>query len=296
MTDSGRAAGAACLDDEALARYIDGGGSAEERRRVEGHLASCADCELLFAEILRVEEDPELAGSLSDDAVAPPQATESRLAPVVPLRRPPRGILMAAGGLLAAAAAIFIVVLPDRDPLAPLVAAVGEERLTAARPTGGFRYGPLRSTLRGGSADDGLTIRAAEAELRQKAASGTPARVHAWGVAQLLAGDTAASVGTLERAAAAAPDVAAYHADLGAARLTQYLESGQEADGIAALDSLDRALALDGTIAEARFNRALLLGALGRTDEARAAWDDYLSRDGNSAWADEARRQREALR
>jgi tetratricopeptide (TPR) repeat protein len=68
-----------------------------------------------------------------------------------------------------------------------------------------------------------------------------------------------------------------------------------DADASAALRSLDEALGLNPALAEAAFNRALLLERLGRRDEALAAWDRYLAIDGASAWAGEARRHRAAL-
>lgn len=294
MTDSEERARTACLDDVALARYADGGGTPEQRLQVQAHLAACDDCYALFADVLHLQDDREVAavpvnlvvdeaGSTGDRRTAASGTGRSRM-------------FAAAGVLLAAAAALVVVLRPGDAPLDPLVAAVGAERMIAARPTGGFRYGALRSTLRSEGSNDRLAVKAVEADLGEQARSGKLPQVHAWGVAQLLAGETASSVRTLERVAEQSPDVAAYHADLGAARLTLYLNEGRDADALAALGSLDRALTLDPSLEEARFNRALLLGALGRRDEARTAWDDYLAVDGRSAWADEARRQRDATR
>ena len=46
--------------------------------------------------------------------------------------------------------------------------------------------------------------------------------------------------------------------------------------------------AIDGSLLEALFNRALALEAL-HLDGARAAWQAYIDRDSASAWAEEAR-------
>ena len=295
MTDSEHGARTTCLDDLTLARYADGGGTPEERRRVQSHLGECDDCYSLLADVVYLNDDQEVAavpvGAVSDDVA---QSGERTPAPA--LRTRGRGrILVGAGALIAAAAAVFVVLLPGDAPLDPLVAAVGSERIIAARPTGGFQYGALRSEMRSGEMSDRLAVKAVEAQLGQQAKSGQLPDVHAWGVAQLLAGETGSSVRTLEQVAEQAPDVAAYHADLGAARLTLYLEERRDADAAAALQSLDRALTIASSLAEARFNRALLLSALGRGDEARAAWDAYLAVDATSPWADEARRQKNAI-
>jgi len=56
-----------------------------------------------------------------------------------------------------------------------------------------------------------------------------------------------------------------------------------------ALAASDRALAFDHSRPEALFNRALILQHLGLFDDAREAWEQYLSVDGESEWAIEAR-------
>ncbi len=282
MTDSAHGAGPACTTDEVLAKYVEGHVTGDQRVRLEAHLASCDYCCMLVAELLHTADD------LDADTVDDPRADESR-----PVQRK-AGPLIVVGGLLAAAAILLFVNI-QRSPLEPLVSAVGGERLTIVRPTGGFHYGPLRSTLRGGSTDH-LTLRAAEAELRERTTAGSSVdERHALGVAQLLLGNEADSVRTLQSVVADAPDTAAHHADLGAARLSRFLQEGRTEDADAALASLDRALALDSRLPEVQFNRALLLAALGRRDEAIAAWDAYLALDSDSAWAEEARRQRQLL-
>jgi tetratricopeptide (TPR) repeat protein len=55
------------------------------------------------------------------------------------------------------------------------------------------------------------------------------------------------------------------------------------------LATANRALEIDRLMPEALFNRALALQMLGMADDARTAWQSYLTIDDRSGWADEAR-------
>jgi CHAT domain-containing protein len=66
--------------------------------------------------------------------------------------------------------------------------------------------------------------------------------------------------------------------------------SGKHGDELlTAVAAAARAYKLEPRSAEARWNRALTLNALGLTDEARNAWQDYLAIDAHSEWSAEAR-------
>jgi tetratricopeptide (TPR) repeat protein len=56
------------------------------------------------------------------------------------------------------------------------------------------------------------------------------------------------------------------------------------------LDNLNKALQLDGNLLDAIFNRALCYEKQSRTEEAKAEWRNYISRDSSSPWALEAHR------
>ncbi len=86
------------------------------------------------------------------------------------------------------------------------------------------------------------------------------------------------------------------HSDLGAALFEKGKlervsdQSGRSETTLASsLEHLKRALELDDSLLEARFNRALLYEAMKLTPQALADWEKYITLDSNSRWAEEAR-------
>lgn len=285
-----------CPDPEALAAWVDQGLGAEERDRVTAHLAACDDCRTLVAHVLETSE-----------ALRSP--TVARF-PVPQAPRPRRRSLLVASSVLAAAAAVVLVVRVQPDwvrslttgtadsRLADLASAVGDERTVEARLTGGFRHGSLRAPVRSGGslAPADWTLYAAAGKIRELAEQqSTAANLHALGVAHLIVGELDAAVQVLEDATTEAPGVARYEADLAAAYIARAKQLDRPDDLPRALGAAERALAVDGALPEARFNRALALEALFLVDQARTAWEAYLAVDHTSGWADEARRRLENL-
>jgi tetratricopeptide (TPR) repeat protein len=275
-----------CLDDETVAAYVDGRIEPEKRRLVDEHLASCEDCYALLSELLHQER-------------------ETQAAKVVQLPKKQSGgfswnrrTVFASGALAVIAASLVMIAINLRSPIGPLVQAVGEERLTMARPTGGFRYGPLRSRTRGSSEPSApLAVLTEATALRERATSSeTPTNRHAWGIAMMLTGDLAGSIVMLGSARDHEPENGAYESDLGAAFLTRFLDERRDDDATQAMESFERATSLDPSLAEAWFNKALLLEALGKTGDAATAWNRYLEIDSSSPWSNEARRHRDALK
>jgi CHAT domain-containing protein/tetratricopeptide (TPR) repeat protein len=97
------------------------------------------------------------------------------------------------------------------------------------------------------------------------------------------------AVETLARAAADDPHRARSWSDLSAAYLVRAQRADDPRDLVRALTAADRAVREDGSLPEARFNRALSLERLFLRAEARAAWRGYLALDKTSPWAREAR-------
>jgi cytochrome c-type biogenesis protein CcmH/NrfG len=136
----------------------------------------------------------------------------------------------------------------------------------------------------------------AQAGLAQERAASTkaPADVHAAGIAQMFVGDLDGSVSSLQSASQFEPRNARFKSDLGAALMTRFVNTGDQADATAALAAFDEALALSPSLHEALFNKALLLQQLERLPEAVAAWDKYLAASPEPQWREEAIRQRDA--
>ncbi|HVR39938.1 MAG TPA: CHAT domain-containing protein, partial [Thermoanaerobaculia bacterium] len=86
-----------------------------------------------------------------------------------------------------------------------------------------------------------------------------------------------------------AKDDANVWCDLAAARYTIAIRENDPAQFPLALAAADVALQLNANLAEARFNRALILDHLGLRDQAREQWQSYLAVDGGSSWANESR-------
>jgi len=286
MTDDRSRSEHACVDAETIAAFVDGTIDPAERTRVVAHLATCEDCTDLVGEVEHTSAalrgvEPVLAGT-----------TDQPRGKVLRFRR---GGLAAVGGLVAIAASMLLL-LNRGSALDPLVAAVGNKRLIVARPTGGFHHGPLSSPVRGSTDTTDYQLLAVVARLQERARQTNAAvDLHAAGVAQLVAGDTTNAIGSLQSSVRLMPDDATFTADLGAAYLTRFVERGDQNDAAAALDAFDKALARSPSLAEAWFNKALVLERMNRAADAVTAWNRYLELSDDRGWRDEAIRSRDDL-
>lgn len=131
----------------------------------------------------------------------------------------------------------------------------------------------------------------------------SPEALHALGRHYLLKRDFDKAIIQFEEALKASPNDPQLHSDLGAAlfekgklgRTTD--QSGRGETTLASsLEHLKRALELDDSLLDARFNRALLYKELGLTPQALEDWEKYLALDPNSPWAAEARKKVEEIR
>ena len=281
-----------CLEPEALAAYVDHGLSLAERARVDAHLASCPQCIALLAGVVRTAA--EIAPVL-------PQTVDSAEATPLVSRR------AVAGALTAAAAVIAVLAVPfflrpwlERDAaLVGLAGSVGEQRSVLGRLTGGFPHAPLDRSSAGGqdgrATETGRVLLTAGRIRESVGELATPSRLHALGVSQLLARRYDDAAQLLLAASREQPNNAQYLSDVAAVQLERARRGLRPDDLPRALASADRARRLDPSLREAWFNRALAVSALSLTDQAKAAWTEYLRRDNASPWADEARRQLEEL-
>jgi tetratricopeptide (TPR) repeat protein len=175
-----------------------------------------------------------------------------------------------------------------------LVAAAGDARSIEPRLSGDFKYAPL-SVMRGPrEAGASADLQLAAARIREGLASDrSAARLHADGVARLMLGDAGGAVTALTEAAQGDPPPA-LSADLAAALIVRGTREDRAADFTAALDSLAR-IPGESAPPAAIFNKALALEKLNLREQAREAWREYLARDAQSGWAEEARRHLDDL-
>lgn len=162
----------------------------------------------------------------------------------------------------------------------------------------GFEYTDPPSSTRGpGDKDKPETVERQSAAARLNKAlndSRNAETLYASGQALLAKKEFETAIGRFEEAAGLAPQNAGIQSDLGAA----YLEMGKNTakkDSTRTLDLLDKshkhlekAIELDPTLLEPRFNLGLVFEAVD-PERAKKAWNDYIALDAASKWTDEAR-------
>jgi tetratricopeptide (TPR) repeat protein len=287
--------GGECPDPETIAAHLDGRLTGRERAWVIEHLAACEDCYTVFTE--------------SAQTHGPAGAARMRL---VECWRAwltaPRLAWSAAVMALATAACVWLLVgsgaiMPLRQPnqeLQAMTEALLSDRVIEGRLTGGFAYVHVRGPIRSGGPSapilsPDVRIAAAHSE-KMLAGISTPRALHTRGIASLITGDLDRAVPMIERAVDRSVPDAEMLSDLSAAYLARAERDDRRQDLEKALAAADRAVKADRVLAEGLFNRALALERLSLTDEARAAWEDYLQIDNRSGWADEARTRLAAIR
>ena len=292
----GATARALCPTDLDLARFVEGTLGAGPRAVVMTHLADCDDCREVVATV--VAAAPGRAED--EDDGGPP-------APAPWWRRRPAQV---AAALAVAATVVFALRLgpsgaPER-PAAPediwpeVAAAVGPARAIEARLSGMNTHVPLAPPTRASAAEvdfgaQALAARLGDAATAAAAATDRDVRRaarHAAGVAALVAGRAGESITLLEAALADAPPGAPARADILADLSAAHAEAAETSSRDRwelAVGAADAALAEHPTHAAARFNRALALERLARTDDALGAWRE-LAADGTlgAGWRDEA--------
>ena len=275
--DGGHANGAAHLDDERMAEFVEGTLAAEERVVAERHLATCAECRRIVADTTEV-----MAATAGAPIATPTWFPRARWG-------------LALGG--AAAATIVLAVWlgqgfnAERNAVNALVTAQAGEPVRALEGRlAGFPYAPAPGINRG------IATRAPSPEVVAEAAAvemrlgndQRPASQAAVGVAYAVVGSFDASIQALERAVRG-ESTAHYNSDLAAVYVARGRASDQRSDYENAVAAADRALALDARNPDACFNRALALEMLAATSEAAAAWRRCLDLEPDDKWRSEIR-------
>jgi CHAT domain-containing protein len=212
---------------------------------------------------------------------------------------------MAISGIVASS---LMWLVGDRsvDPLRRIARAAGAHRVVQARLTGGYQYAPCVVTLVSSALVNGLicndtapatwsqarSLSTLASELRATSTTAHDAvRRHAAGSWNTLWSNPDAAITNLQAAAALDPANARVQSDLGVALLQRAETKQDPASILDAYAANDSALVLDPELAEALFNRGVILEHLYLVDPATAAWRSYLGVDSQSAWAVEARQR-----
>ena len=275
--------GGTCPSLETIGAFVDDRLKEREREVIAEHVATCETCYFVFTEAARTR----VTTAPFDSA----QGRQPRGQVVAFTRRVSWKIAMS--GLAAAAMLLLAVnvwrpfgVSDDQRALGELVAAVGTARTFEPRLTGGFAYAPVRGPVRG--PNDAATLspdaRIAIAEIEKQYTAEPVAAT-----AALIAGDPDRAITILDAASRNNPNDAKILSDLSAAYLVRADRTGNKADTSQALATANRALEIERLLPEAMFNRALALQTLGQVEDARIAWQAFLTIDDRSGWADEAR-------
>ena len=206
--------------------------------------------------------------------------------------RLPAALLWAAvvAGLVATGVVVAADHRTESSELRRLATAVGPHRVTRARLTGGFAYAPCDTAVPNDSLVVGLVCRTAPprewaqypqlsklagAMRAAGASSETDAsRGHAAGSWNVVWGNLDQAIDELRVAARVEPSNANIQSDLAAALLPRAGHFQDPRSILEAYTSADRAVALDSTLPEARFTRALALEWLQLRRDALAAHGD----------------------
>jgi CHAT domain-containing protein/tetratricopeptide (TPR) repeat protein len=186
----------------------------------------------------------------------------------------------------------------NRPELRELVAAAASEpnRSVEGRLSGGFKYAPPSSAVRGTDRAIEPDVRIAAAKIEKLHASGVSVeREAALGTAYIVLGDVADAIATLENVASVKPDDPYVLNDLAVAYLARARRAQRADDLPRAASFASRAVKANPHLAEAWFNRALAFEMLGPAAASRDAWADYLKIDNASPWAREGRQHVVAL-
>jgi tetratricopeptide (TPR) repeat protein len=274
----------ACPDPEMLAAFSEGMLSRDESAALIAHIDGCEDC-MTALEVL------------NETIATRPAAPFASRRPFA--RRRAWWLAVAAAlaiGVLALAVLRDRIGAPSsgRSSMAHLIdLAPRSVRPVEARLSGGFPWAAYRGPMRAEDADadpERLKLMGAAGEIVAAADRDRSANAQqAAGVALVVIDKPVPAIERLRAAVQASPGSATAWNDLAAAQYSAALRLVRLSLLPEALDSVDRALRLDPRMAEARFNRALVLERLGLAQQAYAEWKHYLEIDSASKWAIEAR-------
>jgi tetratricopeptide (TPR) repeat protein len=280
-----------CEAEPETLRYYAGELEGEAHERAERHVVECDTCRETIAMLARATaEDLSPEDARLRDEVAARTADAARRLFEAERQGPrvPAWVYAVAASVLIAVGVWFAIPRPDPDvelAMTTLRDATRERRPAELQVTG-LDYAPYRE-VRGAGGDDRVAV-ARDLLLEAVDEDPSPEARHALGRALIASREYAGAVAQLELAAAEAPSDAAVLTDLAVARAAA-------GDAERATEALDRALTADPDFAPALFNRGMLAARAGRRDAARADLQRYLTLDGASEWAAEARQRLQTI-
>ncbi|HEY7183244.1 MAG TPA: CHAT domain-containing protein [Blastocatellia bacterium] len=189
---------------------------------------------------------------------------------------------------------------PEDLTLARIREVYHDARVLQARVTGGFAHQQYVTTRGLGDiagVDENRQI-ALVTELNLGAAGRGAAARHNLGRVFILHGDLEPAERQFLLALKERPRDAGLLADLGALYYERSLKDASENNDLLekALEHTSKAIEIDPAVPEAWFNRALCYERMNLFLQAEGDWKQYLTLDGGSAWAEEAREHLDKLR
>ena len=289
--------GTACPPRDTLSAYLDGRLNEVEKGPIEDHVSRCNDCYFVVTETAAVLAELDGTSLTSENSGVPSRTGPPRHFASIQLLRMAAILLVGFGALT-----IWRLTTTPKDPLrAQLAEAVGARRFFDGRLTGGFRFGERIAPMRGpgGVASADWGVLAAAAKVRGAIPSpNEPGEMSTLASAHLVLGEFDEAVRLFERATQIgkvdASGEARLRSDLSAAYLSRGAATDRADDFPKALEQASRAVELDGSLVEARFNKAVALEALFLPKQAVRAWDEFLARETDPEWRAEASRRRDA--
>jgi tetratricopeptide (TPR) repeat protein len=302
-----------CPSERSLNEFAAGVTPVEQQGIILSHVIECDRCGDVFRTALEIfshKQDPTERQALAElesgtdgwqKGVARELASQVKRKEAEITLRPKLGFMAWPRWASAALVSLTVVLLlgfsliwlqPGKPNIARadrlLVQSYGERRTMRTRfPGAPFSQSVEQrgSTERTGSfSGTSQSLREAEpiiaAGLRRNADD--PAWLQLKARADLLDGHAVPAIFTLELALSKRPTDLSLKTDLASA----YFENG---DSTRALTLLDAVVDSDPANAVAQFNRAIVLNALGKYNEAASAWTRYLQVDPNGEWSPEAR-------
>ncbi len=299
LTDDELAEKVSLIEDELIEDYARNALNAREREQFKNYFLVTPKRRQKLMTVRGLRDYALETGETTVPEPAPPRPWYSAL--LIPQWKPVAALLLIVAVGLVVWRANFYRDDVDKG-LQALTEAYKLSRPVQVRVTG-IGYAPFSTTR--GPADVNSRELDRSAALLHNAVSekSSPAALHALGRLYLLNRDFDKAIQQFEDALKASPNDPRLQSDLGAALLEKgRLERATDPSGRSettlarSLTHLSRALQLDDSLLDARFNRALLYEEMKLTLQALQDWEKYLSLDSSSRWADEARIRVEELR